>query len=92
MTEESEQYLLEFYGTECVHCRKMGPLIERLEIETNLKIKRFEVWHNEANATLMREYDKGYCGGVPFFFNEKTGKWLCGAHDYETLKMWALGQ
>lgn len=87
MTEESEPYLLEFYGTECAHCRKMEPLIEHLEMETNLKIKRLEVWHNEANANLMREYDKGYCGGVPFFFNKKTGKWLCGAHDYATLKM-----
>ena len=92
MAEESEQYLLEFYGTECVHCKKMEPLIERLEVETSLKIKRLEVWHNEANVALMREYDKGYCGGIPFFFNKKTGKWLCGAHDYESLKMWALGQ
>ena len=37
----------------------------------------------------MREYDKGYCGGVPFFFNKKTGKWLCGEVDYERLKKWA---
>ena len=92
MAEEAESNLLEFYGTECVHCMKMEPLLERLEIETNLKVKRFEVWHNESNARLLREYDKGYCGGVPFFFNKKTGKWLCGAHNYETLKEWALGR
>jgi len=39
---------------------------------------------------LMREYDKGYCGGVPFFFNKKTGKWICGSADYERLKKWAF--
>ena len=92
MTQEVEPDLLEFYGTECAHCKEMESLLERLEIETNLKIKRLEVWHNEANLQLYREYDKGYCGGIPFFFNKKTGKWLCGVKDYETLKKWALNQ
>ena len=50
----------------------MNPLVERLEDEEGIKIEQLEVWHNEANAKLMREYDKGYCGGVPFFFNKKT--------------------
>jgi len=92
MIQKAESDLLEFYGTECVHCRKMEPLLQRLEIETKLKVRKLEVWHNEANARLMREYDRGYCGGVPFFLNRKTGNWLCGAHDYEALKKWALGQ
>lgn len=84
--------LIEFYGTECPHCVKMEPLIQRLEDETGLKIKRFEVWHNEANAKLLEQCDKGFCGGVPFFFNKKTGKWICGAAEYEELKKWALGR
>jgi len=84
--------LIEFYGTECIHCRKMEPLIERLFQETGIKIVRLEVWHNEENAKLMHQYDKGYCGGVPFFFNKKSGKWICGNTDYETLKKWAQGQ
>lgn len=92
MATEIESDLLEFYGTECVHCKKMEPFIERLEIETSLRVQRIEVWHNEANAQLMQEYDKGFCGGTPFFYNKKTGKWLCGIKDYETFKKWALGQ
>ncbi len=68
----------------------MEPLVERLENEGTVKVARLEVWHNEANAKLMREYDKGYCGGVPFFFNKNTGKWICGSADYERLKSWAL--
>ncbi len=68
----------------------MAPLVERLEREEGVDVARLEVWHNENNAKLMREYDKGYCGGVPFFFNKKTGKWLCGEVDYERLKKWAL--
>ncbi len=67
----------------------MAPLVERLEREEDVNVARLEVWHNEANARLMREYDKGYCGGVPFFLNKKTGKWLCGEVDYGRLKKWA---
>lgn len=83
--------LLEFYGTECVHCHEMQPLVERLEKEEGVKIEKREVWHNSENAQLMQQYDKGYCGGVPFFYNTKTGKWICGSTPYEKLKEWALG-
>jgi hypothetical protein len=68
----------------------MEPLVQRLEAEEEVKVARIEVWHNEANANLMKEYDKGYCGGVPFFFNKRTGKWICGEADYERLRAWTL--
>ena len=68
----------------------MDPLVERLEDETGAKVARLEVWHNEANAKMMREFDKGNCGGVPFFYNKKSGQWICGSADYERLKKWAL--
>ena len=84
--------LLDFYGTECPHCREMEPLVKRLESETGLGVERIEVWHNEKNAELMQKLDSGKCGGVPFFFNRKTGKWICGSTSYEKLKTWALGK
>ncbi|KKR47266.1 MAG: hypothetical protein UU22_C0002G0013 [Parcubacteria group bacterium GW2011_GWA2_40_8] len=86
-----EKRLLEFYGTECPHCIKMRPLIERLEKETNMKVEQYETWHNEQNARLLEQYDKGYCGGVPFFYNTLSNKWICGAVPYEELKSWAEG-
>ena len=90
MPEETE--LLEFYGTECVHCHEMRPFVERLEKEEGAKVQRVEVWHNAENLNFMRQYDRGYCGGVPCFFNTKTGKWICGSTNYEKLKEWALGK
>lgn len=84
--------LLEFYGTECIHCNDMRPLVEKLEKEEKIKIKRIEVWHNATNAKLMEKYDKDFCGGVPFFFNTKTGQWICGSVSYENLKKWALSK
>jgi thiol-disulfide isomerase/thioredoxin len=84
--------LLFFYGTECTHCHKMDPLIERLEKEESVKLTKLEVWHNEKNARILEEYDQGNCGGVPFFFNKRNGTWLCGEVSYEELKDWALGK
>ncbi len=87
-----ESHLLEFYGTECHFCIEMAPMIERLEQEESIKIEKIEVWHNQENAKRLQEIDNGKCGGVPFFINTKTGKWICGAADYEELKIWALGK
>ncbi len=89
--------LIEFYGTECVHCMEMVPLIERIQKELGVKITRLEVWHNSENAKLLKEYDKNpdgseFCGGIPFFYNEKTGKKICGNTKYERLKAWAEGK
>jgi len=89
--------LIEFYGTECVHCKDMEPLIEKLNKEHKIKITRLEVWHNSENAKLLRKYDKDengneFCGGVPFFFNEKTGKKICGNTSFEKLKALAEGK
>jgi len=81
--------LLEFYGTECVECRKMEPLIERLEAENGAKVERFEVWHNYKNQELMMKYATGKCMAAPFFYNKKTGDFICGSASYERLKTWA---
>lgn len=81
--------LLEFYGTECPHCERMKPKIERLEKEKGVLVEKYEVWHDEANARKLAEYDKGLCGGVPFFFNTETGAYMCGEADYEEVLAWA---
>jgi thiol-disulfide isomerase/thioredoxin len=80
--------LLEFYGTECPHCIAMRPLLERLEKEAGVKIKRYEVWHDEKNAKFMEKYAKDRCEGVPFLFNTDTGGSVCGEIDYKMLKKW----
>lgn len=84
--------LIDFYGEECPHCIAMMPLVERLEKETGLKVERYEVWHNEENGRKMEQYDKGLCGGVPFFFNTDTNDFICGESSFEELKKWALAK
>lgn len=77
--------LLEFYGKECPHCVRMEPVLRRLK-EEGAEIREYEVWHNAEHAKKMDEYDRGRCGGVPFFVNPETGKFVCGEAPYEELR------
>jgi thiol-disulfide isomerase/thioredoxin len=83
--------LKEFFGQECGHCLAMNPLIARLEKETGLTVEKIETWHNEENETQRASFDKGQCGGVPFFVNTDTGAVLCGEVPYAELVAWATG-
>src|SRR3989344_4419566 len=85
-------HLLEFYGKECPHCVRMHALVERLEKEEGITVESLEVWHNEENEKRLLLLDKDFCGGVPFFYNTKTNKWICGEADYDTLSKWAKGE
>jgi len=86
------EHLLDFYGTECGVCKEMDPLVERLEDELGVRVKKIEIWHNQENAKLFMKYDEGRCASVPFFYNTKTDKWICGMASYEKLKEWAKGE
>lgn len=81
--------LKEFYGQECGHCRTMDPLIARLEKEFSVRVEKIETWHNEENEAQRAAYDKGRCGGVPFFVNTDTDAVLCGEVPYQELVAWA---
>ena len=84
-----------FYGKECPHCHIMMPRALKLAKERKIKIKKFEVWHNNKNAALMRSYAliiKPSCGGelgVPSFVDTESKRVLCGKTNYKTFKLWA---
>lgn len=67
----------------------MEPLVDQLQKETGVTVDRLEVWHNDENMKTMEKYDKNLCGGVPFFFNTETNKFICGEASYDELKTWA---
>lgn len=83
--------LIEFYGRECPHCQKMQPVIERVEREEGVTIEKYEVWHNDENLKKLKEYERGVCGGVPFFLNDATQQFICGETTYENLRTWTQG-
>ncbi len=86
-------HLLFFYGTECPHCEHALPLLAELEKKENITVEHLEVWHDQDNLKRLEHCDKDdACGGVPYFYNEQTGKWLCGEVSYDELVIWAKGK
>jgi thiol-disulfide isomerase/thioredoxin len=82
--------LLFFMGTECDHCHEMEPIVEQLEKDSSLRFTKLEVWHNAENARLLAQLDTIDCGGIPFFYNEKTSEAICGPTSIENLREWAF--
>jgi thiol-disulfide isomerase/thioredoxin len=85
-------HLLNFYGRECPHCHTMEPIIDTVEKELDITVDRLEVWHDDSNKDTFESYDKGVCGGVPYFYNTETKASICGEATVEELKAWALGE
>ena len=85
--------LIMFYGTECIHCHEMMPLLEQLEDDVNVKVDQLEVWHDSKNKALYDKCNTGVkCTGVPYFYNKKSKKFICGSTSYDKLKEWAAGK
>jgi thiol-disulfide isomerase/thioredoxin len=96
MVEKGER-LIWFLGKECPHCAKLRPMVEAFKESEGMEIVELEVWHSEDNANLLRNYGEAIaeaCGGdlgVPSFYNERTGKAICGNITPEKLRKWAQG-
>jgi len=84
--------LLMFYGRGDDYCAQMEPLLQQLEKEEGLTVRKFEVWHDTRNTELLRKLDPARCGGVPFFYNKETHRWICGATTYDNLRNWGSGE
>ncbi len=83
--------LIMFTGLECPHCDAMRVLCARLMFDEGLMVTELEVWHNKENEKLLAQYRTPDCDGLPFFFNTKTGHYLCGEVSFRELKNWAKG-
>ena len=68
----------------------MEPLKEQLKEELGVQIRTFEVWYDSKNLELLQRLDRGRCGGVPFFYNKRSRRYICGATTYANLRAWAL--
>eukprot|EP00929_Paragymnodinium_shiwhaense_P116175 TRINITY_DN8549_c0_g1_i1.p2 TRINITY_DN8549_c0_g1~~TRINITY_DN8549_c0_g1_i1.p2 ORF type:complete len:166 (-),score=33.26 TRINITY_DN8549_c0_g1_i1:242-739(-) len=86
-------HLIGFYADQSMEAKRMRYLGSLLEEELpGTKIVWLEAWANPINERLRATIDiKGQCGGVPYLFNRKTGKVLCGVVSYDKLRMWAKG-
>ena len=88
-------HLLMFTGTECPHCDVMRPLVIKLFHDTGFSVEEHDTWKHQPDFRLMENYQESIndpdCDGIPFFYNTKTKKYLCGEVSYRKLKEWAEG-
>mmetsp|Transcript_64766 Transcript_64766/g.169583 ORF Transcript_64766/g.169583 Transcript_64766/m.169583 type:complete len:154 (-) Transcript_64766:42-503(-) len=86
-------HLIGFYAEQSMEAKRMRHLGYLLEKEIpGTKIVWLEAWENPLNERLRATIDiRNQCGGVPYLFNRKTGKILCGVVAYDKLRMWAQG-
>ena len=87
---EGKPYLIQFKGKGDDYCAQMEPLKEQLKEELGVQIRTFEVWYDSKNLELLQRLDRGRCGGVPFFYNKRSRRYICGATTYANLRAWAL--
>lgn len=88
----SKPYLIQFKGKGDDYCSQMEPLMAQLKEELGIEVRQFEVWYDSKNIELMQRLDRGRCGGVPFFYNKRTKRYICGATTYANLRAWALSE
>lgn len=86
-------HLIGFYAEQSMEAKRMKYLGGLLEKEIpGTKIVWLEAWDNPLNERLRATIDlRNQCGGVPYLFNRKTGKVLCGVVAYDKLRAWAQG-
>ena len=87
---EGKPYLIQFKGKGDDYCAQMEPLKDQLKEELGVEVRCFEVWYNSKNLELLQRLDRGRCGGVPFFYNKRSRRYICGATTYANLKAWAM--
>lgn len=84
-----------FYGKECPHCIDTFPKIEKIEQESNgkIKFKPMEVWHNTKNLAYLRKFNdvlrkEGKSLDFPIFLDVKKKRGLSGEENAKKIKKW----
>ncbi|KAL8273146.1 hypothetical protein Esti_002904 [Eimeria stiedai] len=86
--EKGTPHLLAFVGEGCKYCERMAGSLRLVEEQTGERVLRLEVWRNALNFERL---DRGRCGGLPFFINLKSLRFVCGATSPRNLLHWAVG-
>eukprot|EP00933_Yihiella_yeosuensis_P043751 TRINITY_DN3867_c4_g1_i1.p1 TRINITY_DN3867_c4_g1~~TRINITY_DN3867_c4_g1_i1.p1 ORF type:complete len:158 (+),score=24.85 TRINITY_DN3867_c4_g1_i1:59-532(+) len=86
-------HLIGFYAEQSMEAKRMRYLGGLLEKELpGTRIVWLEAWENPLNERLRASIDlRNQCNGVPYLFNRKTGKVICGVQAYDKLRLWAQG-
>lgn len=84
--QAAEKGIVLYYGDGCPHCAVVDAFIKENKVEENVSFDNKEVWNNKDNQKSLAE-KVVKCGlsqeqiGVPFLWDQDTGKCLTGDVD-----------
>ena len=82
-----------FFGDGCPFTKRAEPAIDCLEMHLGKRLNRLETWNSEENHNAyVAVGGMQNCGGVPFFYNNSTGKYICGVTTCDKLVDWAAAK
>lgn len=85
------EFLLSFHSDNNDVCEQMEPVVQRLEEEMNVKVRRINAFRRREFFTLLEAMGHDECGNLPFYYNRRSAQAVCGATTYKNLKLWAGG-
>jgi hypothetical protein len=85
------EYLLEFVADSSQQCKLMEPLVHRLEEDLGTTVRRIDIHARPDYMTLFDAVGGQEGGNVPFFYNRRTARAICGATPYDNLQAWGAG-
>jgi len=91
LPHEDKSYLVEFHSDNCDHCEQMEPVLQRLERDLQTKVRRINIFRRREFYGVLEAMGHDECGGLPFYYNRRTGQAVCGATGYLNLKRWGTG-
>ena len=92
VVEEKQSTLYYFYSNGCGFCKKLEPIIDKLNTEGHniLKLDLAEKDNQGLKKELSDKYKK-QCG-TPWLIDASNGHQVCGFRDEETIMKWVNGE
>lgn len=85
------RYILEFISDDNEQCDAMKPVVDRLEKDFNIKVRRLNISRRPDLLPLFEAVGGNEGGNLPFYYNRRTAQAICGATPYSNLKRLVMG-
>lgn len=91
LPHKDDRFLIEFVADNSDACQQMGPVVQRLEKDFNILVRRVNISRRPEFAALYEACGGNEGNNLPFYYNRRTGQAVAGPTPYWNLKLLASG-
>eukprot|EP01031_Cornospumella_fuschlensis_P041916 gene41916-51170_t len=88
---KDQVYMIAFTADNNDACQEMEPVIQRLEKDLRIKVRRININRRPDFVMLYEAVGGMSTSTVPFFYNRRTAQAISGPSPYDNLKRLAMG-